>query len=447
MRIPYNQHKESAFFRYMKKLIHAIAAFLMLTTYSIAQNTTNDGKEGWKFGGALPAIAFNSDEGFRYGILGYVYDYGDGTYYPNFKKSIYTEISRTTGGGGINNIVYDDTHFLGSNIRLVLDFNYKTEKALDFYGFNGYQANYNHDFEDQDSPNYISSVYYRTDRKMYRALLSLRGTTGINNLKWYGGILFCNQKIAAPDIDKLNKRRSSDEQLPPATESTSLYLDYVSKGYIRSQEANGGTVTMLQGGIVYDSRDNQSTPSLGTWGEIYLGWAPGTLGTSRAYTMLNASMRQYYSILNKRLTFTYRISYNTLLGGTMPFYMMPFYYDSRYVADGIGGAKTVRGIRRNRIQGNGYIFANIETRWKFVETKLFAQDIYLALLAYFDTGRVTREYKTDAPIYQKENFHNAAGTGFRIGINNNFIVGIVYGHSFDKQDGDKGVYIDVGWLW
>ena len=35
-------------------------------------------KTGWKFGGALPAITFDSDLGFQYGALVEFFNYGDG---------------------------------------------------------------------------------------------------------------------------------------------------------------------------------------------------------------------------------------------------------------------------------------------------------------------------------------------------------------------------------
>lgn len=41
-------------------------------------------KTGWKFGGALPAISFDSDLGFQYGALAEFFNYGDGSSLKNW---------------------------------------------------------------------------------------------------------------------------------------------------------------------------------------------------------------------------------------------------------------------------------------------------------------------------------------------------------------------------
>ena len=102
--------------------------------------------KGWSFG-AIPAIAFDSDIGFKYGAVLNLFDYGNGSIYPNYRHSIYLEWSRTTKGSGINQISYDSKYLI-KGIRFTGDVSYFQEQALDFYGFNGYEATYNHNFED-----------------------------------------------------------------------------------------------------------------------------------------------------------------------------------------------------------------------------------------------------------------------------------------------------------
>lgn len=430
----------------MKHLL-TLAAIAMLPSISAAQTDSANVKKGWKFGGALPAIGYNSDNGFRYGILGNVYDYGDGSSYPNYRKSIYAEWSRTTKGTGKNNIIYEDRQFLGTRMNFLADVNYATEKSIDFYGFNGYEANYNSDYEDQDSPEYLSRVYYRIGRKMWRVMLNLRGETRVKNLKWFTGLMVFNIDVNAPDIEKLNKGKSGKDILPDATPDNNLYLNYVANGHIKASEADGGTVTLVKAGVVYDSRDVISCPTRGFWNELYLSVAPSFLGSNDTYTTLSASVREYFPIVDDRFILTYRIAASFLIGGEMPFYILPFYFDSKYIFDGIGGVKTVRGLKRDRLQGDGYAFGNFEARWKFLKTKVFKQDLYLALSGFYDTGIITDKYNTTAPKNDSERLHNALGGGLRIALNNNFIVSIDYGRCLDKHDGSNALYIDLGWLW
>ncbi|MBQ2097412.1 MAG: BamA/TamA family outer membrane protein [Bacteroidales bacterium] len=430
----------------MKHLL-TLAAIAMLPSISMAQTDSANVKKGWKFGGALPAIAFNTDIGFRYGILGYIYDYGDGSSYPDFKKSLYAEWSQTTKGGAKYNLEYEDTQLFGKNLHLNSDLLYATEKCFDFYGFNGYETHYDSALEDQDSPDYISRAYYRIGRKMWRVVANLQGNTGVSHLKWLAGLMFYNIEVTAPDIEKLNKGKSGKDILPDATPETNLYLNYVANGHIKADEADGGTVTILKAGIIYDSRDVLMCPSRGFWNELYINVAPSFLGSGDTYTSITASVREYFPVVGDRFILTYRLAFNTLLGGKMPYYIMPFYSDTKFIYDGIGGVKTVRGLKRDRLQGEGYLFGNFEARWKFLKTKVFNQDLYLALSGFYDAGTITNTYSSTAPKYKSESLHNALGGGFRIALNNNFIVSVDFGRCLNKEDGDNALYIDLGWLW
>ena len=98
-------------------------------------------KTGWTFG-ALPAVSYDTDLGFQYGALVNFFYYGDGKTYPKYLHSLYGEVSRYTKGSGINRFFYDSEHLI-PGIRITSDLSYLTEKALDFYGFNGYDAVFN----------------------------------------------------------------------------------------------------------------------------------------------------------------------------------------------------------------------------------------------------------------------------------------------------------------
>ena len=89
-----------------------------LSTMSYAQEDKEDKKKsedtekiktGWTFG-LLPAVAFDTDLGFKYGGLINFYNFGDGSTYPDYLQSIYLEISRTTKGSGVNQLFFDSEH-------------------------------------------------------------------------------------------------------------------------------------------------------------------------------------------------------------------------------------------------------------------------------------------------------------------------------------------------
>jgi len=78
----------------------------------------------------------------------------------------------------------------------------------------------------------------------------------------------------------------------------------------------------------------------------------------------------------------------------MPFYMLPLVYNPapQLTLSGLGGSRTIRGILRNRVVGEDFVYGNIELRWKVARTVLFNQNLYLALSAYADAGMITGKY-------------------------------------------------------
>ena len=123
----------------------------------------------------------------------------------------------------------------------------------------------------------------------------------------------------------------------------------------------------------------------------------------------------------------------------------------------LGGEKTIRGILRNRVVGDGIAYGNLEARWKFFKTTLWNQNIYLGLNAFADAGTVVTKIDFDtneidpesAQLFfskEDESLHWAVGGGLRIVINENFVIAADYGVALDNRDGKNGLYIGIGYL-
>ena len=143
-------------------------------------------KTGWNFG-ALPAIAYDTDIGFKYGALVNLFYYGDGKQYPKYLHSLYFEWNHTTKGSGTSQFTYD-SEYLIPGIRVSAEASYLTEQSLDFYGFNGYESGYNADLEDEDSDDYLSRVFYNMDRRLLRIKADFQGKISGQKLRWLAGI-------------------------------------------------------------------------------------------------------------------------------------------------------------------------------------------------------------------------------------------------------------------
>jgi hemolysin activation/secretion protein len=126
--------------------------------------------------------------------------------------------------------------------------------------------------------------------------------------------------------------------------------------------------------------------------------------------------------------------------------------------DGLGGARNLRGILRNRVVGDGVAYGNTEFRWKFYRFELIKQNFYLALNAFVDAGMVVQKIEVDKRGISKEveqsqyfsdgseKLHVCLGGGFRIVMNQNFIICADYGKAHDKRDGTSGIYVGFGYL-
>ncbi len=438
----------------------SILIFLLIFNLSVAQTDTSAVKAdkiktGWNFG-ALPAIAYDTDIGFKYGALINLFYYGDGTNYPDYLHSLYFEWNRTTKGSGTWQFTYD-SEYLIPGLRLSAEASYLTEQSLDFYGFNGYKSYYDPDLEDEDSPEYISRMYYNMERKLARFKVDLQGKITGPQFRWLAGVEFNSAKTGTVDIEKLNKGKDDNELLPDVP---LLFDQYVDWGLIGEDEADGGTTTLLKAGAVYDTRDIEANPMKGIWTDLQFLVAPGFLGNGDfAYTRMALTHRQYFTLAPQVLSFAYRLSYQTRLSGNMPFYMLPFVYNTApaLTRDGLGGAKTIRGILRNRVVGEGFVYGNLELRWKILRTLVFNQNVYIALSGFLDGGMVTDKYdfesptNTDAKDYldlgEKESLHLGAGGGLHIVMNQNFVVAVDYGRALNPGDGVSGLYIGLNFLY
>ena len=442
----------------MKKSLFSLLLVTILSLNAFSQDVTSNKEDIVKKGislGPLPVVAFDQDKGFQYGALLNLFDFGDGSFYPHPKQQWYIEASAYTKGTQQYFLTYDTKHLI-PNIRMSLATTFVLDKALDFYGYNGYQAKYDPE---------ALSPFYRLERSAISAKADFVGNLWDNKLFWQAGYYFSKYKYNSVNLEKINKGKPESEQFWGQT----LYDKYTYWGIIPQDERTGGNTSALRLGLMYDTRDFEAAPSTGIWAEANFTLAPGFLGSTHPYYRYMLTFRHYIPVVKERLIFAYRLNYQGTLGGYLPYYIMPVFSNigKEYDRDGIGGYRTVRGIMRDRIQGLDVGFLNAELRWKFTRFHLWKQNVYLGLNAFLDGGIVTNNYDLSfRPVaysstspdqmyqeYQKfintskpDSFHAASGIGFRIGINQNFIIAIDYAKPLNKQDGKGSLYINTGFL-
>jgi len=408
-------------------------------------------KDGWSFG-FFPVFGYDSNTGTKYGGILKLFDYGDGSSYPRYDQAFNLEISRTTKGQGVNQLTYE-SRTLFPGYRLMGEVSYLTEKTLDFYGFNGYNAYYSPSYTKESDALYISPLFYKMQRELLKLRVEVIGKISGDNIKWFGGFEYMNNRLDTVDVDNLNKGRDKDNLLPYS--GGGLYGRYVKWGLIETDQVDGGQAGVFKAGIKYDNRDNEANPMKGLWTDIQILFSPGFASDGYTYARMAFTHRQYFTLLPKRINLGYRISYQAKLGGEMPFYMLPLVYNSapQLTLSGLGGSRTIRGILRNRVVGEDFVYGNVELRCKVARTVLFNQNLYLALSGYADAGMITGKYKlpetTDPDGIEwlakgeKEELHKSYGWGIHGALNENFIVSLNYAWAIDNRDGVKGTYLQM----
>lgn len=424
-------------------------------------------KTGWNFGGALPAITFDSDLGFQYGALASFYNYGNPSIYPDYQDYIYTEISRYTKGSGIYRIMYESKHLI-PGVELVSDLTYLPDQASTFYGFNGYESVFNKAWMDDNltAPPYRSRMFYRFQKNQFRFKNDFQGKLSGEYLKWSAGFAFQDFTTSSVNIDKLN--RGKKELLPSVDSMPGLFERYQTLGIIPADEAKGGWINTLKIGLTWDSRDNRPNPMKGLWTEIGIAVAPKFMGNNRGFSKLYIIHRQYFTLIEKNLSLVYRLGYQATISGHTPFFYQSEVITSRLTgatSEGLGGSKTLRGILLDRVVGDAFFMGNIELRWKPLYFKLFKQECYLGLNGFYDFGLVTRDIKLpdnlqakfESQVYPFEKFsdyfkpgpdklHQSSGVSVMLAMNQNFIVAIDLGKAFNEQDGNIGFSIGLNYL-
>lgn len=444
----------------MKYIFSFLCVFLSLSLFAQTDKPEGKIKNGWNFG-ALPTITFDSDLGFQYGGLINLFDYGNGARYPRYDHSLYFEVSRFTKGSGINNFVYNSDRLI-PGIETTADFAYLTDQAYDFYGFNGFESVFHPEWIDKEDPDYKTRMFYKYDQKLLRLKLDVQGNIVGERLRWTAGVNYQDFKIGSVNIDKLNKGKDEKDKLPSPADEPGLYERYLQWGIINPEEADGGIIPTFRAGLVLDTRDNRPNPMKGLATEILLETSPEIMGSESNFTQLGIIHRQYFTLIPRDLSFAYRLGYQATLSGDVPFYYQSHIINSVLTGSasgGLGGAKTLRGIRRYRIVGQDMAYGNAELRWKVVHFDWINNHFYLGLNAFTDFGKVTRKVDVQSIVgpvssipqpdyfnWGADKMHYSYGAGLRIAMNENFVIAADYGLAADKQDGESGFYMGLNYL-
>ena len=428
--------------------------------------------------GPLPAIGYNSDLGWHYGVMSDIFWYGDGSTYPEYVWKLNVETSWYSKGNSVYHAFFDSKYLI-PGVRMSLDLSFFGNKTSTFYGFNGGSSLYVNALDQitrEKNKKYsfseLGQGFYLMKRNILRGMALFQGRIGQSHWGWAGGLTYLG--ITTGHAENKGLAGYDKKAGHPATD-LSLYDLYVKHGFIPKAEEFGGKHLEAKVGVVYDTRDHENNPSKGTNLEVVLYGSPDILnGRSLAdrtnYLKLSVQFKQFFTLVPDKLVFGGRIAFQGLLAGRTPSYMLQTLQVINFKQlnpEGLGSATTVRGSLFNRLQGESFGWTNLELRWNFARFVLFNQNFILATNPFFDMGMILKPYKpasadysgfaadntlvnkitgkTDNSIVEyvasdfykevTQKLHMSAGIGLHVIMNQNFNVNFEFGKIF--FDGQK----------
>jgi len=397
--------------------------------------------------GVIPALAFDSDLGFKYGAVVNLFDYGESKSPPHYRQYLFLKLTNTTNGT-LNLQALLESETLINKAKVLAEASYLVDRKLDFFGFNGTDAVYNPEFTEPDSDNFRNNFFYAHHRNFLRLRFDVQKYLAGSRFSLLTGFTFHHFGISLAREERKDK---GDNSSSDGFQHPTLFENYNNWGIIQPEESSGGNISLFSLGLIYDSRNDPCYCTDGKWFDAVFNYSPTFLGDA-GFSKLILTYRQHTSFFKDKITFSFRVTSQQKLSGEIPFYFVPTFYDSRLSSDGVGGAFNLRGALRNRIAADGFVTGNFEIKFKTLDFKLLNQYFSTSISGFYDNAYITQTYKLNSenvpevekPVYfnpGRQKMQHTFGPGLYIVFNKNNVITINYGMAANKQIGTSGLYI------
>ena len=211
----------------------------------------------------------------------------------------------------------------------------------------------------------------------------------------------------------------------PLDPNSLLHQQFV-KGLVTGYGAD--FVTLLQLGLIYDTRDLEADPSSGSFAELTNELSTNILGSHRKFNRTFLHYNYYHKVLAsvfKKFVFAGRLGmgYTT---STAPFYEFQDQWSSEGDINGLGGPQTLRGYVQSRFVGPVMALGNFELRCRFVQADILKQHLAFYVIPFFDIGGIWNSLNR---ITYLQNFRFSEGPALQIAWNEDTILRFDYGFS------------------
>jgi outer membrane protein assembly factor BamA len=384
------------------------SAWLLVALLAPALLTAQDRPRPVEISG-IPALNFDADEGFGYGIIVALYGYDTSATY---RWTLQPTVFLTTQGRRDYTVFFDAPSRAGRAWRYTAFAGREQQLATPYYGI-GNETPYNSAAE-QGGTRY----FYRYGRDRIRASADVQ------------------HALFEPKIRLLLGGGASSDRidLTPFDSGTTL----IQQELLGRTPAVGHT-NYARVGLTYDTRDREIGTLHGTWADVIVQRVDKSLGASSSYTCMTATARRYEP-LGDRFTVATRVLVQDIVGDA-PFYALSEIQTTQKSQDGLGGSSSVRGLPKDRYVGKGIALANGELRWRALDFTGRQRHSSLVLNAFVDAGRVWTggvDFSTLAT-----QLHAGYGAGARLAFGQSFVIATDVAHSSQST---APIYIGLGYM-
>jgi len=407
------------------------ALFLLLNGSVLAQKQSLKDSTFLTKGNIVPILAFDPDNGFRYGATINVFRIRqsdvDSTKRP-FTDNLFLRGFHSTKNN-FQSVLLLETRSLLPKSNCFIELSASKDASFEFYGVNGYQSVVSPTRVDPNHPDFIAQGFYKHQKAFFKLRFDHQQYLSSSRFRMINGF--------------------SMNYLKTTHDTNQLISNYVEQNILDHNE-NGQKYLQYNFGFVAEDRNNQFYCTKGFWHEAMLIYSSNLKGQSFMKSVF--TFRNYLPIRNKKNIFLSRISFQNRLSGEIPYELMSIYYDSRLSTDGIGGIFTMRGKPRNRLLADGFILSNLEFKRTIIQKRIKTTSVNIDLSIftdhYFITQEVALKNTTLPPLNTgKTNRYCATyGLGGYIVLNESSVITINYGYPLTKNEQGGRLYIGAGFM-
>jgi hypothetical protein len=350
----------------------------------------------------VPLLSYNSDLGWGIGLVGGGYYYAQG--YTPYRHALAAQTFFTTEGVQNHWLRYDGPDLLGK-ARLEVRAEFRRELLAPFYGVGNLSGA---GFEEGVSEERLWTFDHFFPGGWAR-VRTRPGGSG-HPMELYGGYGF-NWVRVNP------------------YEGSRLQAD-------GPQGLAGGPHARALMGAAWDSRDSEADPTRGGVEELSLRISAPPLGSRYAYGGITLSERRFFSLGTPRLILAQRLVLDVLFGEP-PFFEWA-QIGGMQGGEGVGGMSSVRGVPRNRYQGNIKAISNTELRFYVFDFPLFGEPVKFGGVVYWDMGRVWHPGVEDGAWHA---WHPGVGGGLRLARR---AAVVRFDYAVATENLRQGIYVTFG---